>query len=592
MINLFNNNNNNNKNNNNNNNNNNRKDHNNNDNDQYSICNVCIRMNLPKSIQDGFEHIGIKNLYTWQGHCLFSTGVLEDMNLMYCAPTSGGKSLVSEIMCLKTVLRFPYPRRKKAIYIVPFVSLVLEKESYFKKILSFYNKNNKPRDKIKAKGFHGELGAGGVLKIAEDIIICTIEKANGILNSFIGRGRVDRIGCIVIDEMHTMGQSFNGFLLETLISKVRYLESKSKSQYEDKLKNESTLEYKSNSHQNGSNYSNSLTQIQLIGMSATVGNIELLTSMFGGSLYTTDFRPVPLVERLIVGSEIFDSTGKLECSINSLSITLPPIIKEKIYKKYENLVSLCIDGLRNGQQVLIFCSSKALCQRICSSLTSIFHDYECLWDKNGISSDKKTSVLTHKSNKMNSETITQNRKDVVGKIKGDNAAYSSVLCSGLESGIAYHHSGLTSKEKDLVEKSFRQGVLSILCATTTLATGVNLPAGRVIIESMDIGGDALDISHYRQMSGRAGRAGQSTYGESYLIVSPEKLSVALNLVNGKLPDVKSQINPRVDGGRGMLGIVYHYLHYYYYNYSYSLYLYLYLFLYLHYHYHHHYHYYH
>lgn len=524
----------------------NKKDNDNND--QYSIVNVCKRMEIPKSVQEGFEHIGIKNLYQWQGHCLFSTGVLEDMNLMYCAPTSGGKSLVSEIMCLKTVLRFPYPRRKKAIYIVPFVSLVLEKESYFKKILSYYNKNNKPRDKIKAKGFHGELGAGGVLKIAEDIIICTIEKANGILNSFIGRGRVDRIGCIVIDEMHTMGQSFNGFLLEMLISKVRYLESKSKSQYEDKSKNETTLDSKSNSHQQGST---SLTQIQLIGMSATVGNIELLASMFGGSLYTTDFRPVPLVERLIVGSEIFDSTGTLEGNINALSISLPAIIKEKMYSKYEILVALCIDGLRNGQQVLIFCSSKALCQRICSALTTIFHDYDCNWDIKGSNSEKKT-LLTHKSNKMKAETIIENRKDVITKIQGDNATYSSVLCSGIEAGIAYHHSGLSSKEKDLVEKSFRQGILSILCATTTLATGVNLPAGRVIIESMDIGGEALDVSHYRQMSGRAGRAGQSTYGESYLVVKPEKLNIALNLVNGKLPDVKSQISPRVDGGRGMI----------------------------------------
>lgn len=134
-------------------------DNNNNKSDNnYSINNVCNRMSLPPSVKEGFENIGIKNLYQWQGHCLFSTGVLEDMNLLYCAPTSGGKSFVSEIMCLKTVLRFPYPRRKKAIYIVPFVSLVLEKEKYFKKILSFYNKNNKPRDKIKAKGFHGELG--------------------------------------------------------------------------------------------------------------------------------------------------------------------------------------------------------------------------------------------------------------------------------------------------------------------------------------------------------------------------------------------------------------------------------------------------
>ena len=523
--------------------------------DIYSISNVCYRISIPPTVKEGFEHIGIKNLYQWQGHCLFSTGVLEDMNLLYCAPTSGGKSFVSEIMCLKTVLRFPYPRRKKAIYIVPFVSLVLEKEKYFKKILSFYNKNNKPRDKIKAKGFHGELGAGGMLKVSEDIIVCTIEKANGILNSFISRGRVDRIGCIVIDEMHTLGHSFNGFLLEMLISKVRYLESKSKACYEEKLKNEAAVENNSNSHNQSSCY-NSLIQIQLIGMSATVGNIELLGCLFGGSLYTTDFRPVPLVERLVVGTDICDSTGNAECSVDSIVTSLlPSHIDEKIFAKYKTLVSLCIDGLRNGQQVLIFCSTKALCQRICSTLTALFQGYDCsIWDSGttNTTGDKAIAVpvLTHKSNRMNSETLIESRDTAISKIKEESAAYSTTLCSGIASGFAYHHSGLSTKEKDVVEKSFRQGILSILCATTTLATGINLPAGRVIIESMEIGGQALDVSHYRQMSGRAGRAGQSTYGESYLLVKPNYLKEALELVNGKLPDVKSQIHPRTDGGRG------------------------------------------
>ena len=522
-------------------------------NDMYNIGNVTNRMSLPSSVKDGFEHIGIKSLYQWQGHCLFSTGVMMDMNLLYCAPTSGGKSFVSEIMCLKTVLTFPYPRRKKAIYIVPFVSLVLEKEKYFKKILSFHNKGSKPRDKIKAKGFHGELGAGGMLKVSEDIIICTIEKANGILNSFITRGRVDRIGCIVIDEMHTMGQSFNGFLLEMLISKVRYLETRSKACYEDKLKSDAPLENGSNSYQSSSSaYGNSLIQIQLIGMSATVGNIETLGGLFGGSLYTTDFRPVPLVERLVVDTDICDSTGNVECSIDAIAATLlPSMIHDKAYAKYKTLVSICIDGLRNGQQVLIFCSTKALCQKICSTLTTLFEGYDSsIWDARREVSDE-WKVLTHASNKMNSTTISEGRSTSIFKIKEESGTYSNALCAGIASGVAYHHSGLSIKEKDVVEKSFRQGILSILCATTTLATGVNLPAGRVIIASMEIGGEMLDVSHYRQMSGRAGRAGQSTYGESYLIVKADKLSEALELVNGKLPDVKSQIHPKIDGGRGI-----------------------------------------
>lgn len=99
--------------------------------------------------------------------------------------------------------------------------------------------------------------------------------------------------------------------------------------------------------------------------------------------------------------------------------------------------------------------------------------------------------------------------------------------------------GLSTQVRDLIENAFRDpsGCLRILCATSTLATGVNLPARTVIFRDTQDPGKYIpgsnlrnvahyaatryDTTSYKQMAGRAGRAGKETHGEVIIIADPE-----------------------------------------------------------------------
>lgn len=55
------------------------------------------RLNLPVEIMEGYKRRGVRKHYDWQEECLMQPGVLDGRNLVYCAPTSGGKSFVAEV---------------------------------------------------------------------------------------------------------------------------------------------------------------------------------------------------------------------------------------------------------------------------------------------------------------------------------------------------------------------------------------------------------------------------------------------------------------------------------------------------------------
>ncbi|TPP66114.1 DNA polymerase theta [Fasciola gigantica] len=64
----------------------------------------------------------------------------------------------------------------------------------------------------------GQSPVGGLSAV--NVAVCTIEKANGMVNRLIEEGRLDELGVVVVDELHLIGDAHRGYLLELLLTKL------------------------------------------------------------------------------------------------------------------------------------------------------------------------------------------------------------------------------------------------------------------------------------------------------------------------------------------------------------------------------------
>ncbi|MGM5481134.1 MAG: DEAD/DEAH box helicase [Nanobdellota archaeon] len=209
---------------------------------------------IPSVISTLLQRLGIETLRPSQEKAI-DAGLFEDNNILVCTPTASGKTLVGEMAVYYSVLS----KRKKGVYVVPLRALASEKYKEFKK--------RYPQLKIALAS--GDIDSKDEYLSDFDIIITTSEKLDSLMRHQVSW--LSKIGVLVIDEIHLLNDVSRGPTLEVLITVLR----------------------------------RQLPSLQLIGLSATIGNAPDLASWLDAQLVEDQWRPVRLEKGVLFDDAIY-----------------------------------------------------------------------------------------------------------------------------------------------------------------------------------------------------------------------------------------------------------------------------------------------
>jgi helicase len=204
-----------------------------------------------------------------------------------------------------------------------------------------------------------------------------------------------------------------------------------------------------------------ITDLQIIALSATVGSPEDLAEWIGCELVESDDRPVPLVCKIVVAAN-----------------------------KNQSLKKLVMTTVQGDGQAIIFNRTRREAE---AQAIRLGEDV----GRQFTSAEKDRLDLELKS------------------LENANINLPPDMRALLHDGTAYHHAGLDYQTRRLVERLFNQGLVRVISATSTLATGMDLPARTVVLSN------TLAPQNYRaflsansvhQMLGRAGRPSRDKIG--------------------------------------------------------------------------------
>ncbi len=249
-------------------------------------------------------------------------------------------------------------------------------------------------------------------------------------------------------------------------------------------------------------------QLQFLCLSATVPNAKELSEWLNAKLVESDFRPVKLIEGVFFDGIIdFGSTN------------------ESIEHKKDPLESIVKDTLKKQKQALVFANTRKRSHQMAKKLLAL--------TQNSLTESEK-------------ETLARASKRILNTLESPTEQCRE-LTHAVANGCAFHNAGLLSKQREIVEDLFREGAIKIVCATPTLAAGINMPAFRVVIPSLyrytEFGNQRIAVREFKQMAGRAGRPRFDSSGQAIVFANSQMESdeIFATFINGQIEEVSSKL---------------------------------------------------
>lgn len=411
----------------------------------------------------------------------------QDGSVLICAPTGSGKTVCAELAILRVWNQNDKVRadakeedgsnrrgnassRSLIVYIAPLKALAREKVAEWK---ARFEHNPQLRKKVVEVTGDTVVNVDYVVNSA-NIVVTTPEKWDLLTrNVAFGRKLMDKIALVIIDEVHLVGDAPRGAVLEVLISRLRRFSRFSQDDKEG---------------------------IRLLGLSTALANANDVGQWLGitrerrSQIYNfrASVRPVPM-EVHIQGFPERHYVARMAAMNKPTFMAIKTHSPEK--------------------PVLIFVSSKAQTKMTALDLMS-FCVSQGGDDHPGTGSGGAKRFL-----KMDEAVMDAILSDG-HSVQDDNLRHT------LNFGIGLHHAGLPRKDRELVEKLFRDRLIQVVISTSTLAWGVNLPAHLVIIKGTEYFQNgryqSYPLSDLLQMIGRAGRPLLDDKGVACVLVEESK----------------------------------------------------------------------